>query len=84
MDRKADNYTFNKFWEDLNNGFEIYYNYMGCKYLIYKLSKNCYKNELVEAPPKCPHQKNAILTLKRVKEICEDMENLEYKSIINS
>lgn len=72
-------YTFEKFFEDLKNGFQIYYEYMGCKYLIYKLTKNCYKNELIEAPEKCPHQKNAILTLKRVKEIFEDMENLEYK-----
>lgn len=73
------NYTFEMFWEDLNNGFEIYYTYMNCRYLIYKLSKNCYKNELIEAPEKCPYQKNAVLTLKRVKELYEHMENLEYK-----
>ena len=72
-------YTFEMFWEDLDNGFEIYYNYMNCKYLIYKLSKNCYKNELIEAPDKCPHQRSAVLTLKRVKEIFEYMENIEYK-----
>ena len=74
-----DGYTFEKFFEDLKNGFQIYYTYMGCRYLIYKLTKNCYKNELVEAPEKCPHQKNAILTLKRVKEIFDDMTELQYK-----
>ena len=52
---------------------------MDCKYLVYKLSKNCYKNELIEAPPKCPHQKNAVLTLKRVRELFDYMENFEYK-----
>ena len=72
-------YNFVYFFDDLKNGFKIYYEYIGCKYLIYKLTKNCYKNELVEAPPKCPHQKNAILTLKRVKELFDGMENLEYK-----
>ena len=74
-----DGYTFEKFFEDLKNGFQIYYTYMGCRYLIYKLTKNCYKNELIEAPEKCPHQKNAILTLKRVKEIFDDMTELQYK-----
>lgn len=77
MDEK---YTFEMFWEDLDNGYKIYYYYMNCKYLIYKLTKNCYKNELIEAPEKCPHQKNAIYTLKRVKEIFPFMENLEYDS----
>ena len=74
------NYTFEMFWEDLDNGFEMYYNYMDCRYLIYKLGKNCYKNELIEAKPKSPHQKSAMLTLNRVKELFEFMENLEYKS----
>ena len=49
MDNK---YTFEMFWEDLDNGYKIYYKYMGCKYLVYKLAKNCYKNELIEAPEK--------------------------------
>ncbi len=74
------NYTFEMFWEDLDNGFEIYYNYMDCKYLIYKLGKNCYKNDLIEAKPKSPQQKSSMITLKRVKELFEFMENLEYKS----
>ena len=77
-----ESYNFNKFWEDLNNGFQIYYTYMDCRYLIYKLAKNCCKNELIETKPKCPHQKNAILTLKRVKELFDYMEDLEYKGII--
>ena len=31
-----------------------------------------------EAPEKCPHQKNAMYTLKRIKEIFPFMENIEY------
>ena len=75
-----ENYTFEMFWEDLNNGYRIFYTYMDCKYLIYKLTKNCYKNELVEAPEKCPHQKNAIYILKRVKELFPFMTSMEYDS----
>ena len=44
------NYTFEMFWEDLDNGYKIFYNYLNCRYLMYKLTKNCYKNELIEAP----------------------------------
>ena len=73
-----DNYTFEMFWEDLDNGYKIYYTYLGCRYLIYKLTANCYKNELVQAPEKCPHQKNAMYTLKRVKEIFPFMEDKQY------
>ena len=75
-----ENYTFEMFWEDLNNGYRILYTYMDCRYLIYKLTKNCYKNELIDAPEKCPHQKNAIYTLKRVKELFPFMTSMEYDS----
>ena len=75
-----ENYTFEMFWEDLNNGYRIFYTYMDCKYLIYKLTKNCYKNELIDAPEKCPHQENAIYTLKRVKELFPFMTSMEYDS----
>jgi len=79
MDIKS-GYTFKMFWEDLDNGFEIYYTYMNCRYLIYKMGKNCYKNELLENDKKTPHPKNSMLTLKRVMELFEFMENLEYKT----
>ena len=79
MDIK-DGYTFQMFWEDLDNGFEIYYTYMDNKYLIYKMGKNCYKNELIDNKPKSPHQKTSMITLKRVMELFDHMQNLEYKS----
>ena len=40
-------YSFNKFWKDLDDGLEIYYTYMDKRYLMYKLTKNCYKQELL-------------------------------------
>ena len=34
-----DNYSFQQFWKDLNNGYQIYFDYMEIRYLIYKLQK---------------------------------------------
>jgi hypothetical protein len=79
MQISDEEYNFIKFYEDLKNGFQIYYTYMGCRYLIYKLNKNCYRNDLIEAPPKCPHRKMEMFSLKRVQELFPFMEDLEYK-----
>ena len=75
------NYTFNNFWKDLDDGLEIYYQYMGRKYLIYKLTKNCDRQELIkDNNEKSPHPKTSILTLKRVRELFDYMEEFEYKT----
>lgn len=73
-------YTFNQFWKNLDDGLEIYYTYMDKRYLMYKLTKNCYKQELISSDEKSPHPKMSILTLKRVKELFPYMEEFEYKS----
>ena len=73
-------YTFNHFWKNLDDGLEIYYTYMDKRYLMYKLTKNCYKQELISDDEKSPHPKMSILTLKRVKELFPYMEEFEYKS----
>ena len=76
-----ENYTFNNFWKDLDDGLEIYYQYMDRKYLIYKLTKNCYRQELIkDNNEKSPHPKMSILTLKRVRELFDYMEEFEYKT----
>lgn len=41
-------YTFEQLWKDLNNGYQIYYIYMGTKYLLSKLSQNCYSRQIVK------------------------------------
>ena len=73
------NYSFEQFWKDLDDGFQIYYKYMDKKYLLYKVTKNCYKQELLSQEAKSPLAKNAMLTLKRVKELFPYMEEMEYK-----
>ncbi len=72
-------YSFKQFWKDLNDGYQIYFDYMGIRYLIYKMQKNCYKKEMITELKKTPLQKNEIITLKRVLELFDFMENFEYK-----
>ena len=41
-------YKFEQLWKDLNDGYQIYYTYMGTRYLLSKLTKNCYSKEIVK------------------------------------
>lgn len=73
-----EDYTFERLWKELNEGYQIYYTYMGKRYLLSKLDKNCYSRELLNRNEKSPHP-NQIVTLKAVKELFEFMEDIEYK-----
>lgn len=75
-------YSFVQLWKDLNNGYQIYYTYMGVRYLLSKLTKNCYSKEIVKMIQKGIHPKTQIITLKAVKEIYPFMEDIEYKIVI--
>lgn len=72
-------YTFERLWKELDEGYQIYYTYMEKRYLLSKLAKNCYSRELVNHNGKGPHPKSQIVTLKAVKELFEFMEDIEYK-----
>lgn len=72
-------YTFERLWKELNEGFRIYYTYMDKRYVLTKLNKNCYSKELVNKDEKGPHPKRQIVTLKTVMELFEFMEDIEYK-----
>ena len=72
-------YTFEMMWEDLKNGYEIYYTYVNNRYLLFKTAKNCYTQKLLSDDKKNPQPKTTMLTLKRVKEMYPFMENIEYK-----
>lgn len=74
-----EDYTFEKMWVDLNNGYQIYYTYVRNRYVLFKTARNCYTQKLITNNPKCPQPKMSVLTLKRVKEIFPHMENIEYK-----
>ncbi len=73
-------YTFERLWDELNTGYQIYFEYMENRYLLSKVTKNCYSQELISTKnPKSPEPRLSMLTLKRVKEIFPYMENIEYK-----
>ena len=74
-------YTFEMMYEDLRNGYQIYYTYVRNRYLLFRTAKNCYTQKLISENDKNPHPKTTMLTLKRVKEIFPFMEDIEYKVI---
>ena len=74
-------YTFEMMWEDLNNGYQIYYTYVRNRYLLFKTAPNCYTQKLLSEHKKNPQPRMSMLTLKRVREMFPDMEDIEYKII---
>lgn len=74
-----ENYTFLKFKEDLNNGFQIYLTFVNNRYLLYKTSENCYTQELLEYDEKNPQPRKSVITKKRLKEIFISGTDFEYK-----
>ena len=57
-------YTFNQFSDDLDNGYKIMYDYVRNRYMVYKVSDNCYMSELVELKTKNPVPEKSMITLK--------------------
>lgn len=74
-------YTFERFEEELNNGFQIYFTYVRNRYLVFKTSENCYTQELISIHDKNPQPRMAMITKKRLKEMFPYMEEIEYKSM---
>ena len=72
-------YTFEMFKKELDDGFQIYFTYLNNRYLIYKTTENCYTQERITLDEKNPQPKLSMLTLRRVKEIFPFMTELEYK-----
>ena len=64
-----ENYTFEQMWLDLKNGYQIYYTYVGNRYLLFKTAENCYTQKLLSEHKKNPQPRMLMLTLKRVREI---------------
>lgn len=73
-------YTFEMMWEDLNNGYQIFYTYVRNRYLLFKTAPNCYTQKLLSDHPKSTTQ-NVNANIKRVREMFPHMEDIEYKII---
>ena len=72
-------YTFEKMWLDLKNGYQIYYTYVRNRYVLFKTAKNCYTQKLLSDHPKNPQPRMQIVTHKRIFEMFPFMEEFEYK-----
>ncbi|MDO5151353.1 MAG: hypothetical protein Q4D76_18495 [Oscillospiraceae bacterium] len=75
-----ENYTLEKMKIDLSNGFGLYFNYNNNRYLIYKVSDNCYSQELVTIKEKSPHARLNLISDKALKEMYPFMKDIEYKT----
>ncbi len=72
-------FTLEKFEEDLDVGYEIYYTYVRNRYLLFKTAENCYTQKLISVHEKNPQPVMQMLTKKRVEEMFPYMEDIEYK-----
>ena len=72
-------YTFEKMWVDLKNGYQIYYTYVGNRYVLFKTAENCYTQKLISDHPKNPQPRQTVITHKRIAEMFPFMEDIEYK-----
>ena len=63
----------------IENGYQIYYTYVGNRYLLFKTAENCYTQKLLSEHKKNPQPRMLMLTLKRVREMFPHMEDIEYK-----
>lgn len=76
MDNK---YTLEKFEQELDMGYQMYFTYVRNRYLLFKTSENCYTQKLITIKEKNPHPVMQMLTKKRVVEMFPYMEDIEYK-----
>lgn len=74
-----ENYTLERLKQDLDRGFGIYFDYNRNRYLIHKVTENCYSQELVTMKEKSPHARLSLISNKVLKEMFPFMENLEYE-----
>ncbi len=75
-------YTFDRFNNELDNGFQIYFNYVNNRYLVFKTSENCYTQKLISTNEKNPQPRMLMITHKRLKELFPHMTDIEYKVMI--
>ena len=73
------NYTFEKFFKELEEGYQIYYTYVRNRYVLFKTSENCYTQKMLTVHEKNPLPVIEMLTKKRIHEMFPFMENIEYK-----
>ena len=74
------NMTFEKFSDDLDNGYKIQFDYVRNRYVLYKVNENCYMQELVEQKTKNPVAAKNMITFKAIKEMFPFITDIEYQN----
>lgn len=72
-------YTIEQFSKDLDDGYKMLFDYVRNRYKIYKVSENCYMQELVEQKSKNPVPEKAMITFKAVNQMFPHMTEIEYQ-----
>lgn len=72
-------YTFERFNNELEKGFQIYFTYVNNRYLVFKTTENCYTQQLISVHDKNPQPRMLMITKRRLKELFPHMEEIEYK-----
>lgn len=72
-------YTFERFNNELDNGYQIYFTYVDNRYLVFKTTENCYTQKLISVHDKNPQPRMQMITFKRLKEMFPYMTDIEYK-----
>lgn len=72
-------YSFEEFKQNLDDGYQIYFTYVRNRYLLYKTAENCYTQKLLSLDEKNPQPRHAMVTFKRVKEMFQYMEEIQYR-----
>ena len=72
-------YTFEEFYKNLEDGYQIYFTYVRNRYQLFKTTDDCYTQQLLTEDLKNPLPRLSIITHKRLKEIFPYMEHIEYK-----
>lgn len=74
-----DSYTFKRIDKELDDGFQLYFTYVGNRYLVFKTTENCYTQELISVHDKNPQPRMLMITHKHLKELFPFMTEIEYK-----
>ena len=57
-------YNFEEFYQNLEDGYQIYFTYVRNRYLLFKTSENCYTQKLLSEYEKIHNQDTVCLPLK--------------------
>ena len=71
--------SFDEFEAILDKGYQVYFNYLDNRFLVFKTNENCYTKKLVYQGSKNPPARMAMITKKYLNEIFNFMEEVEYK-----